>query len=160
MSIEIVPAYDAPQEIGSLFSEYTEMLIQASPAFSQYLKLQNYEDELRHLETKYGLPDGRLYLASSGSTPAGCIALRRIDAERCEMKRLYVKPVFRGKRIGNILISKIISDAREIGYRQMLLDTFPFLQAAIRLYQQVGFYEIPSYNDNPMDTLVYMCLDL
>lgn len=86
--------------------------------------------------------------------------MRKIDAQNCEMKRLYVRPEFRGKRIGNQLVKRIINDAKEIGYAHMLLDTLPFLQSAIHMYKQYGFYEIQSYNDSPMDTLIYMRLDL
>ena len=76
------------------------------------------------------------------------------------MKRLYVRPAFRGKRIGNQLVQKIIEDARKIGYSSILLDTLPFLRNAIHLYETYGFYEIDSYNDSPMDTSIYMKLDL
>lgn len=76
------------------------------------------------------------------------------------MKRLYVRPAFRGKRIGILLINKILSDAREIGYSHVLLDTLPFLESAIRMYKRFGFYEVESYNDSPMDSSIYMRLDL
>ena len=160
MSLTIAPAYDAPHEIGALFAEYTEMLIERAPGFRKYLELQNYEEELRHLEEKYGMPAGRLYLARWDGAIAGCIGLRRLDGICCEMKRLYVRPAFRGKNIGNDLAARIISDAREIGYRHMLLDTFPFLRSAIKMYRGLGFYEIPSYNNSPMNNLIYMRLDL
>ena len=86
--------------------------------------------------------------------------LKELDSETCEVKRLYVRPEFRGLKLGNLLIQKIIDDAKEIGYKAMLLDTLPFLKSAIVLYKNFGFYEIPSYNNNPMDTLIYMKLDL
>ena len=105
-------------------------------------------------------PFGRLYIAYCDDQLAGCIGLRKIDDENCEMKRLYVRPEFRGKQIGNQLVKKIIDDAKEIGYAHMLLDTLPFLQSAIHMYKQHGFYEIPSYNDSPMTTSIYMRLDL
>ena len=76
------------------------------------------------------------------------------------MKRLYVRPQFRGKQIGNQLVQKIIEDAKEIGYSHMLLDTLPFLKSAIHMYQKYGFYRIESYNDSPMSTSIYMRLDL
>ena len=76
------------------------------------------------------------------------------------MKRLYVRPEFRGKRIGNRLVQKIIEDARQIGYSCMLLDTLPFLESAVRIYQSYGFYEIESYNDSPIDSSIYMKKDL
>lgn len=160
MSVELLPAYSYPSEIGTLFSEYTDMLIAGDPAFQGYLELQNYEDELNHLEAKYGPPYGRLYLARCDGQTAGCIGLRRLDNQCCEMKRLYVRLSFRGRRIGDSLIRRIIADAKEIGYSSMLLDTLPFLQSAIHMYEQYGFYRIPSYNNSPMDSSIYMKLDL
>lgn len=160
MSIKILPAYQSPKEVAALFSEYTNMLIKSDASFQKYLEIQNYDAELEHLETKYGQPYGRLYIAYCDEKLAGCIGLRKIDAQNCEMKRLYVRPEFRGKRIGNQLVQRIINDAKEIGYAHMLLDTLPFLQSAIHMYKQYGFYEISSYNDSPMDTSIYMRLDL
>lgn len=160
MQIHILPAYDRPEEVRVLFSEYTKMLIANDPSIQEYLTIQNYEEEIRHLEIKYGMPDGRLYLAYEGKKLAGCIGLRKIDSKNCEMKRLYVRPNFRGKKIGRQLVETILTDAKEIGYSHILLDTLPFLQHAIRLYQAYGFYEIASYNNSPMDTSIYMKLDL
>lgn len=159
-TIQLIPAYDHPLETAALFSEYTDMLIAGDNSFRKYLDIQHYDEELAHLETKYGLPYGRLYLAYCEEEPAGCIGLRKIDDENCEMKRLYVRPRFRGQQIGNQLVQKIIADAKEIGYSHMLLDTLPFLKSAIRIYQKCGFYEIKSYNDSPMSTSIFMRLDL
>lgn len=160
MELRLIPAYDRVQEIGTLFQEYTELLIAGDPSFRDYLALQNYEAELSHLEEKYGPPDGRLYLAYCGGALAGCIGLRRMDGKRCEMKRLYVRPQFRGKRVGERLVERIIAEAKAIGYTVMLLDTLPFLDSAIRLYRKFGFYKVGRYNDNPIDTSVYLRLDL
>ena len=160
MSIKILPAYDFPEEIKLLFSEYTDILIEGDPSFKEYLEIQNYDDELKYLEKKYGLPYGRLYLVYYNNEVAGCIGLKKIDKKNCEMKRLYVRPKFRGKQIGEQLIEKIIKAAKEIGYSYMLLDTLPFLKGAIYLYKKYGFYEIASYNNSPMDTSIYMKLDL
>jgi GNAT superfamily N-acetyltransferase len=160
MHIELVPAYSYKTEVGELFREYTDMLVEGDPAFKAYLDLQNYDEELAHLEHKYGLPDGRLYLALADGEPVGCIGLRRIDAENCELKRLYVRPAWRGQGISRLLMDRILADAREIGYRVMLLDTLPFLQTALKLYKAYGFREIERYNDSPMDTSIYMRLDL
>ncbi len=134
MKIELIEAYDYKEEIKVLFSEYTNILIEQERDFKEYLNKQNYNNELENLEDKYGLPYGRLYLAFCDEKLAGCIALRKIDDENCEMKRLYVKPDFRGKKIGNILVERIIEDAKSIGYKHILLDTFPFLETAIKLY--------------------------
>lgn len=159
-SIELVPAYEHKSEVKELFSEYTDMLIEGDSSFKKYLEIQNYDEELEHLENKYGLPFGRLYLVYYDGALAGCIGLRKMDEQNCEMKRLYVRPQFRGKHIGNYLVKYIIEEAREIGYAYMLLDTLPFLESAIHMYKRYGFYEIPSYNDSPMDTSIYMKLDL
>ena len=160
MPITIIPAYDHPEVIRELFTEYTEMLVEGDPAFAEYLTIQNYDKEIEDLSYKYGMPQGRLYLAYQNNDVVGCIALRMLDAENCEMKRLYVRPQFRGKHYGRILCEKIISDANEIGYRHMLLDTLPFLKTAIAMYRDIGFYEIPQYNDSPLDTTIFMKLDL
>ena len=136
------------------------MLIANDPAFKQYLDIQNYDEELLHLEEKYGMPEGRLYLLYCGQELAGCIGLRKIDRLTCEMKRLYVKPKFRGRQLGKRLAEQIIAEAKAVGYSHMLLDTLPFLQSAIKLYRELGFYETESYNNSPMDTSIYMRLDL
>ncbi|EXG87034.1 acetyltransferase, N-acetylglutamate synthase [Clostridium sp. ASBs410] len=160
MKIEITVAYDNIREIKELFLEYTHMLVENDPDFAEYLKIQNYDSELDHLADKYARPNGRLYIAKVEDEAVGCIGLRKIDDENCEMKRLYVKPAFRGHQIANKLVELIINDAKEIGYKSILLDTLPFLEGAIRLYKKLGFYEIESYNNSPMDNLVYLKLDL
>lgn len=160
MSLELIPGYDRPAESLSLFTEYTHMLVSHDPSFQIYLDIQHYEDEIRDLEAKYGRPEGRLYLALRDGEAAGCIALRKLDEQRCEMKRLYVRPAFRGHRIGDALVDRIIQDAKAIGYRYMLLDTLPFLESAIHMYQKRGFYEIPCYNDSPVETTIFMQYDL
>lgn len=158
--ITFIPAYKHKDEVQLLFSEYTNMLIEGDYRFREYLQIQNYDEELRHLEDKYGLPDGRLYLFYYDEKLAGCIGLRKLDKQSCEMKRLYIRPLFRGKHLGDLMVQQIISDAKACGYSYMLLDTLPFLQSAVHLYKKYGFYEIPSYNDSPMETSIYMKLDL
>ena len=158
--IKLVYAYPYKEEIKGLFSEYTNMLIEGDPKFKEYLEIQNYDAELENLEDKYGLPYGRLYLVYWNKALAGCIGLRKIDNSTCELKRLYIKPEFRKKGIGDFLVKKIIADAKEIGYTKMRLDTLPFLKGAERLYRRNGFYDIPCYNNSPMDNSIYMQLDL
>lgn len=160
MDVKILPAYSALPQVCELFSEYTDLLVQGDAAVARYLAIQNYDAELEHLDAKYGLPHGRLYLAYCEERAAGCIALRKIDEQNCEMKRLYVRPQFRGQHIGKLLAEQIIQDAGTIGYSHILLDTLPFLQNAIRLYRHLGFYEIPCYNDSPLTTSIYMKRDL
>lgn len=160
MNIELKPAYENKEEIKALFSEYTQMLVDNDSEFAEYLAVQNYEGELNHLTDKYGMPEGRLYIAWADDKPAGCIGLLRLDADRCEMKRLYVRPEFRGNRIADRLVEQIISDAKSAGYREMYLDTLPFLKGAVHLYKKYGFFEVLSYNNSPMDTSIYMKINL
>lgn len=160
LNIRIVPAYEQKEEVRALLSEYTEMLIKNDESFKKYLDIQDYDEEIEHLEVKYGMPYGRVYLIYYDERLAACIGLRKVDNQNCEMKRLYIRMEFRGKKLANILVEKIIEDAKEIGYSYMLLDTFPFLKSAIHIYKRFGFYEIESYNDSPMDTSIYMRLDL
>ena len=158
--LELIPAYGHRDEIVTLFTEYTNMLMEQDETVRQYLILQNYEKELERPESKYGMPEGRLYLAYWDGRLAGCIGLRKLDEERGELKRLYVRPEFRGRRMGEALIRRILDDAREIGYRHVLLDTLPFLHSAIRLYREMGFYEIGCYNESPIETTIFMQYDL
>ena len=160
MDISIVPGYDTPQTFIPLFREYTDILVAESPGFAKYLQMQGYDSELLHPEVKYAMPHGRLYLARYNGEVAGCVALKRLDGRSCEMKRLYVRPKFQGLHIGRRLAEQVIADAREIGYDAMLLDTLPTLRPAIGLYKTLGFYEVPRYNENPVDGCVYMRLDL
>lgn len=97
---------------------------------------------------------------SETERPPGAWGLRKLDERNCEMKRLYVRPQYRGARIGERLARQVIDDARAIGYAHMLLDTFPFLESAIRMYRALGFYEVERYNDNPIEGCIYMKLDL
>ena len=160
MNIRIVYGYDYKDEIKSLFTEYTEYLVENDVEFKKYLEIQKYDNEIENLEDKYGMPWGRLYIAFYENQVAGCIALRKLNETECEMKRLYVKPEFRNKGIAKMLVEKVISDSKEIGYSSMLLDTLPFLQTAIKMYKKIGFYEIGCYNDSPLDNTIYMKLDL
>src|SRR5688572_17412078 len=125
------------------------------------LCFQGFEDELKNLPGKYALPTGRLYLATNGDDIAGCIALRQIEDGTCEMKRLFVREEFRGRRVGKLLIERVIADAKEIGYTRMRLDTFPpKMGKAVQLYEAYGFHEIPPYYDNPNEGVLFMELSL
>lgn len=160
MGLEIKLGYEHKEEVLELFKEYIQMLVENEPSMEIYLSIQNYDEEIKDLEKKYGQPEGRLYLAYLDGKLAGCIALRKLDNENCEMKRLFVRPELRGKKIANSLIEKIIEDAKGIGYKSMFLDTLPFLKSAIHLYKKLGFEEIKPYNDSPVDTTIFMKIDL
>ncbi|HEX8000984.1 MAG TPA: GNAT family N-acetyltransferase [Pyrinomonadaceae bacterium] len=125
------------------------------------LCFQNFEKELAELPGRYAPPEGRLLLAFSDDRLAGCIALRKIGEGACEMKRLYVRPGFRGQGIGRLLTEALIKEARGIGYARMLLDTLPSkMKEAAIVYRSFGFREIEPYYHNPVAGAVYMELTL
>jgi len=125
------------------------------------LCFQNFDNELATLPGAYVPPTGRLFLAVAGNDTAGCVALRKIADDVGEMKRLYVRPEFRGTGLGHTLTEAIILAAREIGYRRMRLDTLPGrMDRAIAMYRSVGFKEIGPYYSNPVESALFMELEL
>jgi ribosomal protein S18 acetylase RimI-like enzyme len=124
------------------------------------LCFQNFEAELANLPGDYAPPAGRLLLAQAGDALAGCVALRCIGSDICEMKRLYVRPAFRRHGLGRQLAWAAIEAARRIGYDRMRLDTLDSMKAAIALYQSLGFQRIEPYYDNPSGRAVFMEIDL
>jgi len=121
------------------------------------LCFQNFEQELATLPGDYAPPHGRLLLAEYESTLAGCVALHEWEAGICEMKRLYLRPSFRGKGLGRVLAEAIITEARNIGYQRMRLDTIePIMKDAVEMYRKLGFREIAPYRLNPIAGAMYM----
>ncbi len=154
--VEIIQAETTEQieTTRNLFREYEAW-------FGMNLCFQNFDEEVANLPGKYVAPDGGLFLAFVDEDIAGCIALRKLEDGVCEMKRLYVKDEFRGQKIGIKLIEKIITEAHQIGYEKMRLDTFPAkMSKAVGLYESYGFREIPAYYQNPYGETLFMELDL
>lgn len=120
------------------------------------LCFQNFDEELANLPARYAPPNGCLLLAVYGNQAAGCVALRRLDAGVCEMKRLYIKPEFRRLKIGRRLAEKIIQEAKQLGYNWMRLDTLASMVEAQALYRSLGFREIPPYYFNPVAGTLFM----
>jgi putative acetyltransferase len=140
-------------DIRILFQEYADWL-----GFD--LCFQNFDRELAGLPGDYAPPGGRLYLAAVDEAIAGCVGLRPLEAGVCEMKRLYVRPQFRGRGLGRMMAEKVIDDAREIGYERMCLDTLSWMTEALRLYESLGFVYIEPYRHNPIEDARYLELIL
>lgn len=162
----LISAAESPLEIAQireLFIEYAESL-----GFS--LCFQDFDRELAGLPGDYTPPHGRLLIARRGGESAGCIALHPFGQDPfeqdglepiCEMKRLYVRPQFRGSGLGRLLAERVIADAKGTGYRKMRLDTVePKMKKAVALYRALGFREIGPYRPNPIEGAMYMELEL
>jgi putative acetyltransferase len=148
---------ESPAQIAQareLFLEYAQSL-----GFS--LCFQSFDTELASLPGDYAPPQGRLLLAEYEGQLAGCIALHPLEPGICEMKRLYLRPQFRGKGLGRILAERIIAEARSLGYRSMRLDTVgPLMKDAVALYRKLGFIDIAPYRPNPNPGTIYLELKL
>lgn len=153
--LEIVSAHTAEfiPAVRELFREY-ESSIGVPACF------QTFEQELAALPGDYAPPDGRLYLALDGARPAGCVALRKFADGVCEIKRLYVRPLYRGQGLGRRLVLRLIEDAREMGYESMRLDTLPMMKRAIQLYRSLGFRPMVADREHPVAGVLYFELRL
>jgi ribosomal protein S18 acetylase RimI-like enzyme len=153
--LSIVPA-SSPNDIErvrTLFREYERSL-------GVDLCFQGFDDEVAGLPGAYAPPRGRLFVLLDGQDAAGCVALRSLGEDLCEMKRLYLRAALRGRGAGRMLATQVIDDARAIGYRAMRLDTLPSMKDAQALYERLGFRKIAAYYPNPVPGAVYMELAL
>jgi len=136
-----------------LFQEYADSL-------GIDLCFQGFDRELAELPGSYAPPAGRLLLALVGDEPAGCIALRPLADDECELKRLYVRDAHRGVGLGRRLTQEVLAAAREVGYRRVRLDTLPSMTSAQALYRSLGFRETDAYTVNPVQGATFMALEL
>jgi len=137
----------------SLIEEYVDSL-------GIDLDFQGFREEMAQFPHGYSPPEGAVLLAYEGTEPTGVVALRRHSGSVCEMKRLYVRPSYRGRGIGRALSEALVRRAVALGYSRMRLDTLPTMDAALGLYRALGFREIPPYRFNPVAGAHYMELDL
>ncbi len=153
--MEIIHALtrDQLEEARRLFMEYEAYL-------NVDLCFQNYAEELANLPGDYAPPRGVLLLASDGHEFAGCVAMRQLNGDTCEMKRLFVRPAYRGTGLGRRLARHSVEEAARLGYKAMRLDTLERLREALALYTSMGFRRIPPYYRNPLEGVVYMELSL
>lgn len=138
-------------DVRTLFGEYAALVAEA-------LCFQNFDAELAALPGEYAPPGGVLLIARDAGAPAGCVALRRLDAGTGEMKRMYVREAYRGSGLGRCLAVAVIEEARKRGYMRVLLDTLPKLAPAIALYRDLGFRETAPYLASP--TPGALCFEL
>jgi ribosomal protein S18 acetylase RimI-like enzyme len=154
MKLKQAKSEEEVQQVRRLFQEYAAWL-----GFS--LCFQNFDKELAELPGDYAPPDGRLLLARENDEVGGCVALRKIGDGIGEMKRLFVRPEFRGKGLGRTLTEKIIEAARDLGYQRLRLDTLPGrMDQAIAMYRSLGFKDIERYYNDPYEAAAFMELAL
>lgn len=146
-----------------IHAQSDEHLLAARRLFVEYADslgidfcFQGFQQELAELPGAYAPPNGQLLLAVADNEPIGCVALRKLENSICEMKRLYVRPGFRGQKIGRQLAEAIVEEAKGIGYRKMRLDSIRSLTEAAALYRSLGFVEISPYRFNPLSDAVFM----
>ena len=151
----------ADAESATQIAQARELFLEYAQSLGFSLCFQSFDQELAGLPGDYAAPAGRLLLAEYEGQLAGCVALHRLGPEICEMKRLYLRPQFRGKGVGRALAEKVIAEARRIGYRKMRLDTVePIMKDAVAMYRRLGFREIEPYRLNPIAGAMYMELEL
>ncbi|MBI4912011.1 MAG: GNAT family N-acetyltransferase [Acidobacteria bacterium] len=153
LSIHPALTPDEIETVRSLFLEYQRSI-------GTDLCFQGFAVEVQSLPGDYAPPGGRLLLAAHGGLPVGCIALHPFRGSRGEMKRLFVRPSARGLGVGRALVARVLEEARHIGYTGIVLDTLPTMTEAQRLYESLGFGDIPPYRDNPVAGARFMGLDL
>jgi putative acetyltransferase len=149
-------------ELPADFAKARELIREYADWLAVDLAFQNHDTELAEIETYYGPPDGCLNLATVSGEAAGCMAVHALNAPgEGELKRLYVRPAYRGLGIGRALFERTISAARGIGYRCLRFDTWPERMPEIQaMYRRFGCIETPPYYDNPVKGVIFMKLDL
>lgn len=143
-----------------MISSARKLIEEYSASLGIDLSFENFEQEIAEFPAHYTRPEGRVLVAVERGEAVGVVCLRRLSARVCELKRMYVKPKFRGRGIGRLLATRAIREAREIGYARVRLDTLSKLKEAVSLYGSLGFKEIGPYRVNPNKGVVFLELNL
>ncbi len=138
--------------VRKLFEEYQERI-------AVDLCFQGFAEELATLPGRYSPPRGFVLLAKKVTDYCGCVAVRPIDNETAELKRLFVRPEFRGLALGTRLFNRAMEQTQQLGYRSIVLDTLPMMETAQDMYRQYGFYETLAYAENPIEGVKYFRYD-
>lgn len=161
MNFNFSSAFDYKSDMAQMYREYNELLLETDPDFESCLAMQNFDREIDELEIKFAPPRSTLIIAhTEDGKAAGCVGIKKFSEDVCELKRLYVRPEYRKSGLGQLFTEMMIEKARAVGYKRMYLDTMPGLEAALRLYKRLDFYEIEKYYDNPVERVIYLCYDL
>ena len=163
LTIDQAATAEQIQDVRDLLREYTDWAFTSTSGSKDAPTFAGLEEELAQLPGEFGPPDGRLLLAALDGRPAGCVALRRHDPTSGEVKRLYVRPGFRGHQIGERLVATLLEAARTIGYRRLVLDSHRTMTRAHEIYRNAGFRIVDAPDDFPQElkTLaVFMEMDL
>ena len=160
MEFEFKCAFDHKEDMAQLYREYNELLLEADPTFEECLAMQNYDHEIEELEQKFAPPLNTLVIVYHKDTASACAGIKYFAPDICELKRMYVRPEFRGRGLGKLLCRMMMDYAREAGYSHMYLDTMPALDSAVKMYKAMGFREIEKYYPNPVENVIYMAYEL
>lgn len=152
--VKIILGNKKISDVVKLFEEYKAEL-------NVDLSFQPSDDSVESILERYNEPEGKIFLATVDEKVAGCVAFHKMEsASSCELKRLFVRPEYRGLKIGNKLLEKAINEAKKIGYEKIFLDTLSTLKSACKLYEKFGFEKIDAYYENPLENVVYYKLEL
>jgi|SRR5579871_1314688 len=138
------------------FEDAKNLFVEYSNSLSIDLSFQDFENELKSIAVQYSKPNGALILVYVNDSAIACAGIRKLDDEIAELKRMYVRPEFRGQNMSGQMLVMAINLSKKLNYKRIRLDTLPSMKAAQKLYTAYGFYEIPAYRYNPIEGTVYM----